>query len=68
MYGKVIYLADEDEAVDVNFLDLIRPLTLHHTVFFQTNHLAVKQMGLTLLWVMNWLNNRVQRVIINGLL
>jgi len=65
-YDQVTCLVDKGKAVDVIYLDLSKVFdTVPHCILLEK--LAVHGLdGCTLRWIKNWLNGRVQRVVVNG--
>jgi len=65
-YDQVTFLVDEGKAVDVVYLDFSKALnTIPHSILLEK--LAAHGLdGCTLCWIKNWLNGRVQRVVVNG--
>jgi len=66
-YDQVTCLVDEGKAVDVVHLDFNKAFdTVPHSILLEK--LAVHGLdGCTLLWIKNWLNGQVQRVVVNGI-
>ncbi|KAK4807503.1 hypothetical protein QYF61_023726 [Mycteria americana] len=65
-YDKVTPLVDEGKAVDVVYLELRKAFdTISHSILLEK--LAAHGLdGCTLCWVKNWLDDRAQRVVVNG--
>jgi len=65
-YDQVTHLVDEVKAVDVIYLDFSKAFdTVPHSILLEK--LAAHGLdGCTLHWIKNWLNGRVQRVVVNG--
>jgi len=65
-YDQVTHLVDEGKAVDVTYLDFSKAFdTVPHSILLEK--LAAHDLdGCTLYWIKNWLNGRVQRVVVNG--
>jgi len=65
-YERVTRLVDEGKAVDVIYLDISKAFnTVPHSILLEK--LAAYGLdGCTLHWVKNWLDGRVQRVVVNG--
>lgn len=65
-YDKVTLLVVEGKDVDVIFLDVSKAFdTVPHGIFLdELSNCEVTRF--TLYWVMNWLNGRTQRVLVNG--
>ncbi|KAK4826464.1 hypothetical protein QYF61_009191 [Mycteria americana] len=65
-YDKVTRLVDEGKAVDVVYLDVSKAFDMvSHSILLEK--LAAHGLdGCTLRWVKNWLDGRVQRVVVNG--
>jgi len=65
-YDQVTRLVDEGKAVDVIYLDFSKVFnTVPHSTLLEK--LATHGLGgCTLHWINNWLNGRVQRVVVNG--
>ncbi|KAK4828802.1 hypothetical protein QYF61_000859 [Mycteria americana] len=65
-YDKVTCLVDEGKAVDVVYLDFSKAFdTVSHSILLEK--LAAHGLdGWTLHWVKNWLDDRAQRVVMNG--
>ncbi|XP_071881468.1 uncharacterized protein [Anas platyrhynchos] len=65
-YDKVTLWVDEGKAVDVVYLDFSKAFdTVSHSILLK----KLAALGLdwrTLHWVRNWLDGRVQRVVVNG--
>ncbi|KAK4826994.1 hypothetical protein QYF61_013094 [Mycteria americana] len=59
---KVTCLVDEEEAVDVVYLDFSKVFDMHLLDKLAAHGLD----GYTLCWVKNWLDGRAQRVVVNG--
>jgi len=57
---------DEGKAADVAYMDFNKPfITVSHSILMEK--LAARGLGrYTLCWVKNWLESRVQRVVVNG--
>ncbi|GAB0177976.1 hypothetical protein GRJ2_000262900 [Grus japonensis] len=66
-YDKVTHLVDEGKAVDVVYLDFCKAFdTISHSIL--PDKLAAHGLdGRTLHWVKNWLDDRAQRVVVNGI-
>ncbi|GAB0179428.1 mitochondrial enolase superfamily member 1 [Grus japonensis] len=65
-YDKVTHLVEEGKAVDVVYLAFSKAFdTISYSILLEK--LAAHGLdGCTLLWVKNWLDGRVQRVVVNG--
>jgi len=65
-YDQVTHLVDEGKTVDVIYLDFSKAFdTVAHSILLVK--LAAHGLdGCTLYWIKNWLNGRVQRVVVNG--
>jgi len=65
-YDQMTHLVDKGKAVDVIYLDLTKVFdTVLHSILLEK--LSAHGLdGRTLRWVKNWLNGRVQRVVVNG--
>jgi len=65
-YDQVTCLVDEGKAGDVVYLDFSQTLdAVSHNILLEK--LAAHGLdGCTLCWIKNWLNGRVQRVVVNG--
>ncbi|KAK4807509.1 hypothetical protein QYF61_023732 [Mycteria americana] len=65
-YDKVTPLVDEGKAVDVVYLELRKAFdTISHSILLEK--LAAHGLDrCTLCWVKNWLDDRAQRVVVNG--
>jgi len=65
-YDQVTCLVDEGKAVDVIYLDFSKTFdTVSHSILLEK--LAAHGLdGCTLHWIKNWLNGRVQQVVVNG--
>jgi len=65
-YDQVTCLLDEEKAVDGIYLDFSKAFdTVPHGILWEK--LGARDFdGCTLSWVKNWLNGRVQRVVVNG--
>ncbi|KAK4824617.1 hypothetical protein QYF61_016923 [Mycteria americana] len=65
-YEKVTHLVDEGKAVDVVYRDFSKAFdTVSHSILLEK--LAAHGLdGCTCRWVKNWLDGRVQRVVVNG--
>jgi len=65
-YDQMTHLVDEGKAVDVVYLDCSKAFdTAPHSILLEK--LATHGLdGCTLCWIKNWLNGRVQRVVVNG--
>jgi len=65
-YGQVTCLVDEGKAVDVICLDFSKAFdTVPHSILLE-KPAAHGLDGHNLHWIKNWLNGRVQRVVVNG--
>ncbi|PKU46626.1 reverse hypothetical protein [Limosa lapponica baueri] len=65
-YDKVTRLVDEGKAVDVVYLDFSKAFdTVSHSILLE-KQAAHGLDGSILRWVKNWLEYRVQRVVVNG--
>jgi len=65
-YDPVTCLVDEGKAADVIYLDFSKPFdTIPHIVLLE-KVAACGLDGCTHFWVKNWLNDRAQRVVVNG--
>jgi len=66
IYDKVMCLVDEGKAVDVIYLDFSKAFdTVSHSILLKK--LAAHGLDWrTLRWIRNWLGNRAQRVMVNG--
>ena len=65
-YDKVTHLVDERKVVDVVFLDFSKAFnTVPHSILLDklSNCETSKY---KVLWMKNWLNDRAQRVVVNG--
>jgi len=65
-YDQVTCLVDEGKAVDVVYLGFSKALdTVPHSILLEK--VAAHGLdGCTLHWIKNWLSDRVQRVVVNG--
>jgi len=65
-YDQVTHLVNEGKAVDVVYLDFSKAFdTAPHSILLEK--LAARGLdGCILSWIKNWLNGRVQRVVVNG--
>jgi len=60
------HLVDEGKAVDVIYLNFSKAFdTVPHSILLE-NLAAHGLDGCALSWIKNWLNGRVQRVVVNG--
>jgi len=65
-YDQVTHLVEEGKAVDVIYLDFSKAFdTVPHSILLEKSA-AHGLDGCTLCWIKNWLNGRVQRVLVNG--
>jgi len=61
----VTCLVDEGKAVDIIYLDFSKAFdTVPHSILLE-KPAAHDLDGCTLFWIKNWLNDRVQRVVVN---
>jgi len=66
-YDQVTRLLDEEKAVDVIYLEFSKAFdTVPHSILLET--LAAHGLDeCTLCWTKNWLNDRAQKVVVNGI-
>jgi len=65
-YDEVTHLVYEGKAVDVVYLDFSKACdTVSHSILLE-KPAAHGLDGCALYWIKNWLNGRVQRVVVNG--
>ena len=66
-YDQVTHLVDERKAVDIIYVDCSKAFnTVPHSIVMEK--LAAYGLdGCSLCWIENWLNGRVQRVVVNGI-
>jgi len=65
-YDWVTHLADKGKAADIIYLDFHKAFDIvPHSILLEKLAAHVLH-GCTLRWIMNWLNGRAQRVVVNG--
>jgi len=65
-YDQMICLVEEGKAVDVIYLDFSKAFDAVPQSILQEKLAAHGLDGCTICWIKNWLNGRVQRVVLNG--